>query len=106
MVRPVHTKLDFASILVIAKAALPRPACRAGARLVLLLSRLPHPRAVSLRGRYTGITPGYHLSKRHWNTVTLDGSVPDEEVLELVHHSYDLVVARLTKAQRAQLTGP
>ncbi|MDQ2813835.1 MAG: MmcQ/YjbR family DNA-binding protein [Actinomycetota bacterium] len=59
--------------------------------------------AVSLRGRYAGITPGYHLSKRHWNTVTLDGSVPGEEVLELIDHSYDLVVARLTKAQRDQL---
>ena len=60
--------------------------------------------AVSLRGRYAGITPGYHLSKRHWNTVTLDGSVPDDEVLELIDHSYDLVVARLTKAQQDQLT--
>jgi predicted DNA-binding protein (MmcQ/YjbR family) len=59
--------------------------------------------AVGLRGRYAGITPGYHLNKRHWNTVTLDGSVPDEEVLELLDHSYDLVVARLTKAQRDQL---
>ncbi len=60
--------------------------------------------AASLRDRYAGVTPGYHLSKRHWNTVTLDGSVPDEEVLELIDHSYDLVVARLTKAQRNQLT--
>ena len=59
--------------------------------------------AVGLRGRYAGITPGYHLNKRHWNTVTLDGSVPDEGVLELIGHSYDLVVARLTKAQRDQL---
>jgi predicted DNA-binding protein (MmcQ/YjbR family) len=59
--------------------------------------------AVGLRGRYAGITPGYHLNKRHWNTLTLDGSVPDEEVLELLDHSYDLVVARLTKAQRDQL---
>jgi predicted DNA-binding protein (MmcQ/YjbR family) len=59
--------------------------------------------AIVLRGRYAGITPGYHLSKRHWNTVTLDGSVPDEEVLELIHHSYDLVVAKLTKTQRDQL---
>ena len=58
--------------------------------------------ASSLRARYAGVTPGYHLSKRHWNTVTLDGSVPDEEVLELVDHSYDLVVARLTRAQRDQ----
>jgi predicted DNA-binding protein (MmcQ/YjbR family) len=36
-------------------------------------------------------------------TVTLDGSVPEEEVLELIHHSFDLVVAKLTKAQRDQL---
>jgi predicted DNA-binding protein (MmcQ/YjbR family) len=56
--------------------------------------------AVGLRARYAAITPGYHLSKRHWNTVTLDGSVPDEELLELIDHSYDLVVARLTRAQR------
>jgi predicted DNA-binding protein (MmcQ/YjbR family) len=60
--------------------------------------------ATSLRNRYPGITPGYHLNKRHWNTLTLDGSVPDEEVLELIDHSYDLVVARLTTAQRNQLT--
>lgn len=59
--------------------------------------------AISMRARYAGVTPGYHLSKRHWNTVTLDGSVPDEEVLELIDHSYDLVVARLTRAQRDQL---
>ena len=59
--------------------------------------------AVSLRARYAEVRPGYHLSKRHWNTVTLDGSVPDEEMLELIEHSYDLVVARLTKAQQDQL---
>ena len=53
--------------------------------------------------RAPGDRPGYHLSKRHQNTVTLDGSVPDEDVLELIDHSYDLVVARLTKAQRDQL---
>ncbi len=60
--------------------------------------------AVSLRDRYPAVTPGYHLSKRHWNTVTLDGSVPDDELLDLIDHSYDLVVARLTRAQRNQLT--
>ena len=62
--------------------------------------------AVSLRARYPGIVPGYHLSKRHWNTVTLDGSVPDDEVLEFVDHSYDLVVARLTKAERERIGPP
>jgi predicted DNA-binding protein (MmcQ/YjbR family) len=59
--------------------------------------------AVGLRGRYAGITPGYHLNKRHWNTVTLDGSVPAAEVRELIDHSYDLVVAGLSRAQRDQL---
>ncbi|WP_240809559.1 MmcQ/YjbR family DNA-binding protein [Actinomadura sp. WMMA1423] len=59
--------------------------------------------AEELRARHAAITPGYHLNKRHWNTVVLDGSVPDEEVLELVDHSYDLVVAGLTRAQREAL---
>jgi predicted DNA-binding protein (MmcQ/YjbR family) len=63
----------------------------------------PAVSAADLRGRYAAITPGYHLSKRHWNTVALDGSVPDEEVLELVDHSYDLVLAGLTRAQRDEL---
>src|SRR5690348_12012843 len=59
--------------------------------------------AEDLRARYPGITPGYHLNKRHWNTVALDGSVPQDEVLELVDHSYDLVLAGLTRAQRDKL---
>jgi predicted DNA-binding protein (MmcQ/YjbR family) len=59
--------------------------------------------AAELRQTYPAITPGYHLNKRHWNTVTLDGSVPEEEVLELIDHSYELVVARLSRAERARL---
>jgi predicted DNA-binding protein (MmcQ/YjbR family) len=60
--------------------------------------------SLSLRARYAAITPGYHLNKRHWNTVELDGSVPDDELLELIDHSYDLVVARLTRAQRNRVS--
>jgi predicted DNA-binding protein (MmcQ/YjbR family) len=60
-------------------------------------------RASWLRRQYPGITAGYHLNKRHWNTVALDGSVPPDEVLELIGHSYDLVVAGLTRAQRGML---
>jgi len=56
--------------------------------------------ALNLRDRYPAITAGYHLNKRHWNTVTMDGSVPDDEVLDLIDHSYDLVVARLPRAAR------
>jgi predicted DNA-binding protein (MmcQ/YjbR family) len=59
--------------------------------------------AINLRASHPAITPGYHLNKRHWNTVELDGSVRDEELLDLIDHSYDLVVARLTRAQRASL---
>jgi predicted DNA-binding protein (MmcQ/YjbR family) len=60
-------------------------------------------RAADLRARYAAITPGYHLNKRHWNTVCLDGSVPDEELGGLIDHSYELVVARLTRAQRSEM---
>jgi predicted DNA-binding protein (MmcQ/YjbR family) len=62
--------------------------------------------AADLRSRYAAITPGYHLNKRHWNTVALDGSVPDDELLELIEHSYELVVARLPKAERDRLNDP
>ena len=46
---------------------------------------------------------GYHLNKRHWNTVTLDGSVPEDELLDLIGHSYELVVASLSRAERDTL---
>jgi predicted DNA-binding protein (MmcQ/YjbR family) len=61
--------------------------------------------AVDLRARYAAITPGYHLNKRHWNTITLDGSVPEDEVLDLTDQSYQLVVGRLPRAERDRL-GP
>ncbi len=60
-------------------------------------------RAVLLREEYESITPGYHMNKRHWNTVTLDGSVPSSLVRELIDLSHELVVASLPKAMRAKL---
>jgi len=56
--------------------------------------------AVQLRAGYPAIAPGYHLNKRHWNTVTVDGSLPDQMVTDLVSDSYDLVVAALPRARR------
>mgnify|MGYP003393939527 CR=1 FL=1 len=50
-------------------------------------------RAIDLRERYAGITPGYHMNKKHWNTVSTDGSVPDKLILDLVDHSCALVSA-------------
>jgi predicted DNA-binding protein (MmcQ/YjbR family) len=60
-------------------------------------------RALELRDAYTGIRPGYHQNKRHWNTVDLDGSVEDDVVRALIQDSYDLVVAGLPHALRAEL---
>jgi predicted DNA-binding protein (MmcQ/YjbR family) len=56
--------------------------------------------AAQLRSSYPAIAPGYHLNKRHWNTITLDGSLPDQMVTDLLGDSYDLVVAALPKARR------
>jgi predicted DNA-binding protein (MmcQ/YjbR family) len=61
--------------------------------------------AVELRAAHPAIAPGYHLNKRHWNTLTLDGSLPDKLVRELIEDSYDLVVESLTRRQRLGLIG-
>ncbi len=60
-------------------------------------------RAVELRDEHAGIIPGYHMNKRHWNTVVLDGSVPSRLVRELIDHSYELVVASLPARTRKEL---
>ncbi|WP_324784308.1 MmcQ/YjbR family DNA-binding protein [Streptomyces sp. H51] len=63
--------------------------------------------AVRLRAEHEGlIVPGYHMNKRHWNTVTADGGLPDRLVRELVEDSYDLVVAGLPRAERLRLDRP
>jgi predicted DNA-binding protein (MmcQ/YjbR family) len=56
--------------------------------------------AVALREQYPAVTAGYHLDKRHWNTVELDGSVPEDVLSEWVQDSYDLVNASLPRAKR------
>lgn len=61
--------------------------------------------AVRLREKYAAIVPGWHMSKRHWNTVTVSG-LPGRMVRELIEDSYDLVVAGLPKAERLKLDRP
>ncbi|GAB2562016.1 MmcQ/YjbR family DNA-binding protein [Spirosoma areae] len=60
-------------------------------------------RAVQLREEHTAVTPGYHMNKTHWNTVTIDGSVRSSAVQEWIDHSYELVRKSLPKAAQAQL---
>lgn len=54
-------------------------------------------RAITLRDEYAAILPGYHMNKRHWNTLVLDGTLPAKLVRELIDHSYALVRASLPK---------
>jgi predicted DNA-binding protein (MmcQ/YjbR family) len=62
--------------------------------------------ALELRDRYAAVRPGYHANKRHWNSVDLDGSVPADELSEMIEHSCSLVVGGLPKAERARLRPP
>lgn len=57
-----------------------------------------------LRSMYDAVKPGYHLNKSHWNTITLDGSVPKGLLRKMIDSSYALVVKGLLKAEREQLT--
>ena len=59
--------------------------------------------AEHLREKYESVQPGYHLNKQHWNTIVLTGQLSDQEVLDLVNHSYDLVVKSLPATIRKNL---
>ncbi len=60
-------------------------------------------KALELRERYSAVKPGYHMNKKHWNTVLIDGSVPDNTLMEWIEHSYLMVVKTLTKKQQQHL---
>ena len=53
-----------------------------------------------MRRQYAAVTPGYHLNKKHWNTVVVDNSIPREELYSMIDHSYHLVFNKLTKAEK------
>ena len=58
-----------------------------------------------LRENYPAVQPGYYLNKQHWNTVTVDGSIPDEDILDMIDDSYNLVVKKLSRKDREKLEG-
>jgi len=58
---------------------------------------------IELREQYNCIKPGYHMSKTHWNTVEIDGSLPDDFIKTLVDESYDLVVMKLNRSEQQLL---
>lgn len=60
--------------------------------------------AIALRSEFASIEPGYHMNKKHWNTIRIyKGEVPVKRIQDLINHSYDLVVKSLTKKQRDAL---
>ncbi len=61
--------------------------------------------AQNLREQYSAIIPGYHLNKQHWNTLNLDGTLPNKLIRELIDHSYQQVFNSLTKAQKKEISG-
>jgi predicted DNA-binding protein (MmcQ/YjbR family) len=60
-------------------------------------------RAIELREEYEEVLPGYHMNKKHWNTVISKGRLSDKMLKELIDHSYDLIVSGLSKAQKEKL---
>jgi predicted DNA-binding protein (MmcQ/YjbR family) len=86
---------------------------KVGGKMFALVPREAEPPRISLkcdpewsevlRTAYAAVVPGYHLNKKHWNTIVLDGSIPDDEVEELIGHSYELVVDSLPKRIRAAM---
>ena len=82
-------------------------------RMFALIAWQAEPLALSLKAdpvdvlilqrQYPAVKPGYHLNKKHWITVTMDGSIPEGELKQLIDDSYTLVVARMTRADQAQV---
>src|SRR5204862_3074883 len=62
--------------------------------------------AQQLRNAHPAVTPGYHLNKRHWNTVIIDGSLPEQMIKDMIEDSYDLVVSQLPASRRRALGWP
>ena len=60
-------------------------------------------KAVDLREKYTCVQPGYHMNKKHWNTILVNDEMNDEEIRHWVRHSYELVVSKLPKKSREEL---
>lgn len=59
--------------------------------------------AMHLRNIYKGVRPGYHMNKKHWNTIVLDDAIASEEIFSMIDESYDLVAAGLKKVDRDRL---
>jgi len=60
-------------------------------------------KAIELREQYACVKPGYHMNKKHWNTILINGTVSDEKIYTWIDDSYNLVIANLTRKQKEEL---
>lgn len=60
--------------------------------------------AIGYREIYDCVTEGYYMNKKHWNTITIDGTIKDEILIDMINESYDLVINKLTKKEKAKLS--
>lgn len=60
-------------------------------------------KAIALREKYDAVQPGYHMNKKHWNTIEMDGTLGDNEIKHWINHSYELVVSKLPKRLREEV---
>ncbi len=82
-------------------------------RIFILIMTDDHPltvnlkcdpeRAIELREQYAAVTPGYHMNKKHWNTVVLDGTIPPRDFYAMIDHSYELVAKRSKPSTRKKI---
>jgi len=59
--------------------------------------------AIELREKYESVRPGYHMNKTHWNTIVLDGTIPQQEIRQMIDHSYEQIVLGMKKSERQKL---
>jgi predicted DNA-binding protein (MmcQ/YjbR family) len=62
-------------------------------------------KAIELREQYEAVTPGYHLNKAHWNSIEINGSIPDKLIFQWIDDSYSLIVQKLPLKLREELSG-
>ncbi|WP_440119381.1 MmcQ/YjbR family DNA-binding protein [Paenibacillus sp. QZ-Y1] len=62
--------------------------------------------AENLREQLEAVQPGYHMNKKHWNTITMDGSLPESDIFDMIDHSYDMVYRKLPKSLRESISTP
>lgn len=60
-------------------------------------------KALELREKYQAVSPGYHMNKKHWNTIQMNGELDDQQIKHWINHSYELVVSKLPKKTREEL---